>query len=496
MTQPPSPPPVPGEPAPWPVVARRADYAWWVVGTVCVGAFMGQVDASVAQLILPSLERDFRASLGSVAWVAVGYLLVMAAMLPVFGRWADLAGRKRLYCGGFLVFVLGSAGCGWAPDLPILIAARLVQALGGALLSANSVALIVAAAGSQRRGRALGIQSAAQALGLCVGPVLGGFLIDTLGWRWVFWINVPVGALGILAGWIILPQTPQRPRVPFDWVGTFWLVPGLAALLLAVNEGGRKGLESPWLWVPAALAVIFLTAFVRQERRTQYPLLNLSLARNPIFAAGCVAGLISYAILFGVFLLLPFLFSRVYHLPAWESGLRLAVIPVALALGAPMGGAWSDRRGSRGPTLTGMVGLGLGLMVLALSLNGSPKDLPWAMVGLVLLGAGQGFFIAPNNSSVLSAAGPGETGEAGGLVNLMRSLGMSLGVSLAAVFLGSHVASAGEAPTPEHWIVGARHAFWVLAGLALVGWGLSWVRAGEGGSGKPSRRDVSLMGER
>lgn len=134
--------------------------------------------------------------------------------------------------------------------------------------------------------------------------------------------------------------------------------------------------------------------------------------------------------------------------------------------------------------MTGMWGLGMGLVVLALSLNGSPKDLPWAMAGLVLLGAGQGLFIAPNNSSVLSAAGPTETGEAGGLVNLMRSLGMSLGVSLAAVFLGSPVASAAGTPTPEHWIAGARQACWVLTALAGVGWGLSWVRAREGGSGK------------
>jgi len=187
------------EPAPLRAVARLDSYPWFVVGTVCIGAFMGQVDASIAQIVLPELELEFHARVGAVAWVAIAYLLVVAAMLSVFGRLADMLGRKLMYCGGFLIFVAGSALCGLAPSLGMLIGARVLQGLGACLLQANSVAIIVAAAGAARRGRALGLQSAAQAVGLSVGPALGGFVIDALGWRWVFWLNLPVGLLGGVA---------------------------------------------------------------------------------------------------------------------------------------------------------------------------------------------------------------------------------------------------------------------------------------------------------
>jgi MFS family permease len=169
------------EPAPLRRVARLDCYPRLVVGTVCFGAFMGQVDASIAQLVLPEVAREFHASIGASAWVSIAYLLVAAATLPVFGRLADMVGRKLLYCGGSVVFVTGSALCGLAPGLDTLVGARVLQALGAGLLQANAIAIIVVATGTARRGRALGLQSAAQAVGLSAGPALGGLLIATLG---------------------------------------------------------------------------------------------------------------------------------------------------------------------------------------------------------------------------------------------------------------------------------------------------------------------------
>jgi MFS family permease len=215
------------EPAPLRGLARLDCYPWLVVGTVCIGAFMGQVDASIAQLVLPELEREFHASIGAVAWVSIAYLLVVAAMVPVFGRLADMVGRKLLYCGGFVVFVMGSGLCGLAPSLDTLVGARVLQALGASLLQANSVAIIVAAAAQARRGRALGLQSAAQAVGLSAGPGLGGFLIAALGWRSVFWINLPVGLLGAVLGLLVLPRT-ERPPAPQRLISParcFWFRP-------------------------------------------------------------------------------------------------------------------------------------------------------------------------------------------------------------------------------------------------------------------------------
>ena len=180
---------------------------WFAVATVCFGAFMGQLDASIVTVAFPALQRQFGTGLAATQWVSLAYLLVLTALLVPAGRWSDRAGRKLLYLYGFVVFSAASAACGLAPSLGVLIALRLVQAAGAALLQANSVALVVTSVPARTRRAALGVQAAAQAVGLACGPVVGGVLVGTVGWRWVFLINVPVGLLAVLAGWYLLPRT-------------------------------------------------------------------------------------------------------------------------------------------------------------------------------------------------------------------------------------------------------------------------------------------------
>jgi EmrB/QacA subfamily drug resistance transporter len=327
------------EPPPAQAVARLRGYRWCVVATVCIGAFMGQVDSSITQMLLPRLEYEFDARLSTVSWVAIVYLLAMAAFLPIFGRLADMVGRKLLYTGGFLLFVLGSALCGLAPNLPVLIAFRILQAVGAALLSSNSVTIVVAAAGLKRRGRALGIQSAAQAAGLSAGPALGGLVLDTLGWQWVFWINVPVGLVGAVIGWLVIPLTKDMPDAGrFDWKGAFLIVPALTALMTGLNQVYAWGVASPAIIGCVLLAVILLTLFVRAELRAEAPLVDLKLFREDAFVTGNVAGLMSYAALFGLMFLMPFIFVRAYGDSALAAGLRLSIVPVMLGLTAPLEG--------------------------------------------------------------------------------------------------------------------------------------------------------------
>lgn len=435
------------EPAPEPRLAGRPGYPWLVVATVCIGAFMGQVDASIAQLVLPHLEQDFGARLSLVSWVAVGYLVAQAALLPVFGRLADIRGRKLLYCGGFVVFILGSAACALAPGIGWLIGFRLVQAVGAAMLSANSVAIIVATVPPEGRGRALGLQATAQALGLALGPVIGGALLQAFDWRWVFWINVPVGLFGTAAAWLVLPVTRDTdPGQRLDIPGALLLVPALFSLLLAVNQaqdwGGPFG--TPTLGALAA-AVLLLAAFFRIEGRRPGPLVDPALFTDRRFLSGSLAGTASYGMLFGLFLVMPFVFARMFSDPPLVAGLKLAAIPAALGLVAPLSGALSERVDARLLTVPGMA-LCLGGLGLLWRELGQPAPGEAAVVAAIaLVGAGQGLFVSPNNRAILSAVPKAIRGEAGSVMNVFRALGMSLGIATATSVMAARLATAGGA---------------------------------------------------
>ena len=461
-------------------IASRASYRWLVVGTVCIGAFMGQVDSSITQLLLPRLESQFDARLSTVSWVAVAYLLAMAAFLPIFGRLADMVGRKLLYTGGFLLFVLGSALCGLAPSLPVLIGFRVLQAIGAALLSSNSVAIVVAAAGDELRGRALGIQAAAQAVGLSAGPAIGGLVLDWLDWRWVFWINVPVGLAGTIIGWFVLAPTRDLPdEGSFDWKGAVLIAPALTAAVAVLNEGYAWGATSPLLLGLAALAVVLLTAFVRAERHADAPLIDLKLFNDRAFSAGNLAGLLAYAALFGLFFLMPFIFVRAYQDSAFAAGLRLCIVPVMIGVVAPIAGALYDAIGARIPTVSGMLVCVGALVALAAVLDGSQQGLPLVMLALALFGIGQGLFISPNNSAIIAAAPARLTGEAGGLVNVMRALGVSIGVAAASSLLAWRLAALTGAATntlhagAQPLLSAGRDVIVMLGALAVVAGAIS-----------------------
>jgi len=471
------------EPPPAQIVADLPGYRWCVVATVCIGAFMGQVDSSITQMLLPRLEYEFGARLSTVSWVAIVYLLAMAAFLPIFGRLADMVGRKLLYTGGFLLFVLGSALCGLAPNLPVLIAFRVLQAIGAALLSSNSVTIIVAAAGLQQRGRALGVQSAAQAAGLSVGPALGGLVLDTLGWQWVFWINVPVGLVGAVIGWLVIPLTTDMPDDGrFDWQGAFLIVPALTALMVGLNEAYSWGIASPAIIGCVLLAVILLTLFVRAELRAEAPLVDLKLFREQAFVAGNVAGLMSYAALFGLMFLMPFIFVRAWGDSALAAGLRLSIVPVMLGVTAPLGGALYDRIGGRYVTAAGMLICVAGLVLLFAAMQGTSGSLPQAMLALAVFGVGQGLFISPNNSAIMAAAPAHLTGEAGGLLNVMRSVGISVGIASASALLSWRLASLtgsglNTLHAPASLLSSAgRDVVLLLGSFAAIAGGISLVR--------------------
>lgn len=457
-------------------------YPWLVVGTVCVGAFLGQLDASIAGLVLPTLEETFAAPVANVAWVAIAYLVALAALVVPFGRLADLAGRKLLYTSGFVVFIIGSALCGLAPNLGWLIAFRVLQAVGAAMLQANSVAIITATVVRRRLGRAIGVQGAAQAIGLSVGPSVGGFLIDALGWRWVFFIAVPFGILGTLLAWLVLPRSaPRASEEHFDWLGAVLLGPSIALALLALTFGNEWGWTSPALLGVSMLAAACLGVFLATERRAAHALVDMTLFASRTFSIGILAGLLSYSVLFGSLFLVPFYLERVLALTPAAAGVLLTPIPVALAVTAPVAGLLTDRLGARAPTVLGMLLSGGALLALAAF---AASGLWLMLILLGVLGIGLGLFTPPNNSSIMGSAPANRLGVAGGILNMTRSLGTSLGVALTGALLALLLSSqAGEhvqstlGVDPATLQLAFRQTLLFLAGLAAAAGLLSFVRS-------------------
>ncbi len=241
---------------PRPRAVRELPQAGWLaVGTVCLGAFMGQLDASIVTLTFPALQQQFAAPLAAVSWVSLAYLLTLVGLVAAVGRVADAAGRKLVYLYGFVVFSAASAACALAPGLGALIGFRVLQAVGAAMLQANSVALVVTSVPRQTMRAALGVQAAAQALGLALGPALGGLLVATAGWRWVFWVNVPVGVVAVAAGWFLLPADPRAHpdrHVRHPGAGAArWVGRGAAARAVRPGRAGDAAVGRRWGWSPS-----------------------------------------------------------------------------------------------------------------------------------------------------------------------------------------------------------------------------------------------------
>ena len=463
------------EPAPLDIIVRQPYYPWVVVGTTCIGAFIGQLDASIVQLVLPTLEHDFAARLSAVSWVAIGYQLAFAAILPVFARLAEIVGRKLMYLTGFALFGLASFLCGLAANLEQLIAFRVLLGVAGAMAGANSIVILLRAAGPNRRGRALGLYAAAQAVGISVGPITGGILLATLGWRWVFWVNVPFAVTASVIGWLVFPQTTGLDADRrFDWRGALLLMPGLASLLALISESFAWGPTSPIIIACGIAAIALLLAFVHQERRTPAPLIDLGLFRIVAFASGIVAIVMSYALLYGMFFLMSFALVRGYHETALAAGFRLAIIPIALGVVAPFSGALHTRLGARGVLLGGMAICTAALILLSNLLTNSAAGVEGIMIALGIFGAGLGIFIAPNNNATMSAAPDRRSGEAAGLLNLMRVFGCSLGVACASAVLAWRLAvhtgigdSTLGAPR-EGLLAGVNDGVWLLVAFAVI----------------------------
>ena len=426
--------------APRPQVVRDYPRApWLAVGVVCFGAFMGQLDASIVTLTFRPMERDFAAPLAAVQWVSLAYLLLLVALVTPTGRFADSAGRKLIYSYGFIVFTIGSAACGLAPSLGVLIGCRLFQAAGAAMLQSNSVALVTTSVPRQRMRLALSVQAAAQSIGLALGPTLGGVLTQTVGWRFVYWINVPVGILAVIAGHYLLPRSRELSRSDsFDWLGAALLGIATTALLVALSVIG--GLPAPgWFaLVMVVVAVAAALAFAVRQRRARFPLIPRALLRSARLVLGLAGAFLGYLALFGPLVLVPQLLDGSGN--AARTGFILSALPVGFGVAA-LTAEWVFPAGLPN-RIRGFIGAAVSAVALIMLIFAAPST-AGLVVLLGLAGLGLGVFVPANNAVIMRSAAANSAAVLGGLVNMARGIGTTFGIAL--VTLALHVASPGHA---------------------------------------------------
>ncbi len=440
---------------------------------------MAAIDSSIVILALPDMMSSLHSDLVTMVWVLMGYILMSTVFLALFGRMADMFGRVRMYNLGFVVFTVGSLLCAAATSGEVLVAFRLVQGAGGAMLAANSMAIITEAFPPGERGRAMGINSITWAIGGIIGPVVGGLILSFASWRWIFLVNLPVGIAGTLWSYLALHEL-GRPahRERLDLIGAVLFSGGLACVLLALTEG------ISWGWASARIELLFAgflaleTAFLFWERKVENPLIDLSLFRERIYTFGTAAAMLQSLSIFAVTFLLLFYLQGVKGYSPLTAAFMLLPLPLLQGFTGPLGGIAADRVGSRLPATVGLCLQGAGCLVLSLLRAGSPYLL--VVPGLVLLGIGAGLFFSPNNSAVMGAVPPRRLGIAAGTLATFRQCGMvtsfALALAVAAatlpgktvgeVFLGTSSELGSPALAP--FAMGMSHALLVSFVIVVV----------------------------
>lgn len=407
---------------------NRGSYRWLVFSVTAIGTFMSTLDSSILNVALPIIAADFAVDLTTVQWAVTAYLLTISSLLPSLGRAGDIYGRRGIYSTGFVVFTLGSVLCGAAGDILLLVAFRIVQAVGAAMMMANAQAIVTATFIGSDRGRALGLTGTIVALGSLTGPGLGGLLIAAFGWRTIFYVNLPIGILGFIVGQRYLPPNQPTEREKFDVWGAVLFTAAMAAFLLVLNEGKDWG----WLSLRTLIGTIFTVAafsvFWRWESKIEQPMLDLTLFRHWPFLVGNLSGLLSFMAMFCNLILLPFYLHSILKLSAAQIGLIMTASPIVMAIVAPVSGYLSERVNAAILTTIGLVIMTGGLLYhVAFD---QYTTIGQVALGQAVMGLGNGMFQSPNNNSVMSSVAAHKLGIAGGINALVRNVGMVSGIAV------------------------------------------------------------------
>ena len=459
-----------------------------IVIVIALGSFMAGLDATIVNIALPAIAKSLDVSTVMVSWVLNAYLIILVSLLLAASRLGDMKGYRNLFLGGFALFTAGSALCGLSSTIDMLIASRMIQAVGGAVISALGAVMVTTYLSASLRGQALGIVAMFTMLGAALGPVVGGFLTSVFSWQYIFLVNLPVGIVAIILGWHILPQqAPVAPKAKIDIPGVLLIFIALGSLIVGLTsvqgDNSRLGMAA------LIISAIFWCLFIVQERRGKEPLINTSLFANRAYSLQNVNVLLIQMAMAGVMVIMPFYLELVKKIPAGNAGTILLTLPVGMILTAPLAGKISDVIGTKKPIIAGFAVSAVALLLL--STISAETSVGHIGIYLFLLGAGTGIAFSPLNSAVMGECQAQDRGSTSGLVKMMTNLGSSLGVAvvmlIATIAAGPKLAEVSAHALSSSDLAGAfDSAFLFCMVLEIIGIVLMLAVAGKEPSGETS----------
>jgi EmrB/QacA subfamily drug resistance transporter len=437
---------------------------WWTLAAVSFGLFMIMLDNTVVNVALPAIQEDLGTGLSELQWIVTGYALTFAALMLIGGKLADAYGRRLIFVIGIVIFTGASLWCGLADSGNMLIAARVVQGAGAALMNPATLSIIAATFPPKERGMAIGIWAGTAALALAIGPLVGGLLTEHLSWHWIFFVNVPVGIVAIVASFLLITESRDDTHESLDLPGLGTSALGLFALTYGLIEANAYGWTSARIVGSFVIAAVALASFVQIERRRRSPMLDLSLFRSGTYAGANVSMLLVALAMFGIFFFVSLYMQNILGYSAVQAGAAFLPMTVLIILVAPFAGKASDKYGSRWLMTIGMVLLGVQLLYLS---QMSADATFWNLLpGFIVGGFGMAMTMTPTAAAATRAVPVEKSGVGSAVLNAMRQVGGSLGVAL----MGAIVAAQTKGnPSVDGFMAGFERALIVAALIAFAG---------------------------
>jgi len=411
---------------------------WMVLIAVAMGVFLVTIDGSIVNIGLNTLVNELHQPLNVVEWVVLAYMLTISTLMLSVGRLSDMIGKKKLYLAGIVIFTIGSVLCGIAPSVYWLIAFRVLQAIGGVLNMAIGTAIVTEAFPPAERGKALGVMGTMVSLGIITGPTLGGLILQSLSWHWLFFVNIPVGVVGVFMVARYVPEDSTRSKQHFDFAGAGTMFIFMTSLLFALSISQDRGFDNFVVLGLMGIALIAFVVFILIERKSPYPMMNLNMFRNRQFSINLITGFMVFVCTAGTTLLFPLFLQNVLQYGSGQTGLMLALTPLVVSIVAPLSGALSDRTGSRPITTLGLFVLALGFIAVS-TLTETTSTIGY-LLRFIPIGIGIGLFQSPNNSAVMGSVPRENLGVASGLLSLTRTVGQTTGIAILSAIWENRVA--------------------------------------------------------